>query len=266
MEFTPRPKSQRPKKPFWERLVPKEIWGRILIYYMAIPLVSLLLVYILFDRIVMPITTRHGSEFALPDVNDKSEEAARKILNEEGLGMEVTSREYRPGIPEGVVVSQYPPVGTKVKSGRIVKVSTSIGQKMVRVPALAGFSVRQAQLYIEATGLLLGDIAWTFSDSLPENVVVFAYPATGTEIPSGSVVNLMVNRGRLVAGILMPNLIGRQLEEAQKMIEEAGLKIGLVKHVHDNNYLPETVMEQSVEASTELQPGEEIDLVVSTTD
>jgi len=76
----------------------------------------------------------------------------------------------------------------------------------------------------------------------------------------------MVNRGRLVAGILMPNLIGRQLEEAQKMIEEAGLKIGLVKHVHDNNYLPETVLEQSVEASTELQPGEEIDLVVSTTD
>ncbi len=219
MELTPRPKNQRPKTPFWERLVPKEKWGRILIYYIAIPLVSLLLVYFLFDRIVMPIMTRHGSEFALPDVNDKSEEAAKEILSEEGLGMEVTSREYRPGKPEGVIVSQYPPAGTKVKSGRIVKVSTSIGQKMVRVPALAGFSVRQAQLYIEAAGLLLGDVAWTYSDSLPENVVVFAYPATGTEIPSGSAVNLMVNRGRLVAGILMPNLVGRQLEEAQKMID-----------------------------------------------
>ena len=59
---------------------------------------------------------------------------------------------------------------------------------------------------------------------------------------------------------------GRQLEEAAAILDGLGLRVGLVKHVRDENYLPETIMEQSVEEATELEVGEEIDLIVSTTE
>ena len=64
----------------------------------------------------------------------------------------------------------------------------------------------------------------------------------------------------------MPQLTGHQLSEAKKMLEELGLKVGLVTYVHNEDYLPETILEQSAEEAAELEPGEEIDLVVSTTE
>jgi len=231
-----------------------------------IPLASLFVFYLLMDNIVMPLITRHGTEFELPEITGYQLQDAEHVLDLVGLGIEVTSEEYHADKDEGTVLSQYPQAGTKVKSGRIIKVVTSIGQKSVKVPQLAGFSVRQAKLNIEGSGLVLGDIAWTFSDSLPERVVVFSYPASGTEIPYGSPVNLMVNRGRLSGIVFMPKLVGRSLDEARSLLDAAELKIGLIKYIRDENYLPETVLEQSVEEAVELEVGEEIDLIVSTTE
>jgi beta-lactam-binding protein with PASTA domain len=76
----------------------------------------------------------------------------------------------------------------------------------------------------------------------------------------------MVNRGRLSGIVFMPNLVGRSLDEARSLLDGAELKIGLVKYIRDENYLPETVLEQSVDEAVELEVGEEIDLIVSTTE
>ncbi len=241
-------------------------WRRTLLNYAIIPFAILVAAFLFMDMLFMPWITRHGTEFELPDVVGYKIDGAREILEMVNLGIEVTSEEFHADKPSGTVLSQYPAAGTKVKSGRVIKVVVSIGQKDVVVPPLAGFSVRQAKLNIEAANLVLGDIAWTFSDSLPERVVVFSYPASGTEIPIGSQVNLMVNRGSLSGIVFMPRLVGRSLEEAVTILDNLGLKVGLVSRVRDENYLPETVLEQSFEEATELEVGEEVDLIVSTTE
>lgn len=251
---------------FIEKYFPDKTWKRKLLKYFIIPIAILLIGYILFNDIIMPLVTRHGSEFALPDIVGYEYHDAKDILNMADLNVEIIAEEYHPDKEDGTIISQYPVPGTLVKSGRLIKVVKSIGRKDVIVPQLSGFSVRQAVLNIEAAGLLVGDINWTHSDSLPERVVVFSYPASGTKIPMGSHVNLMVNRGSLAGIVYMPRLIGRPLEEARRIIEDMELKVGLVTHVTNENYLPETVLEQSVPPATELDVGEEIDLIVSTTE
>ncbi len=251
---------------FKTKLLTDKRLHRRLLLITVIPLAALIVLYLLMNDIVMPIITRHGSEFELPDITGYEYKDAEYILEKLGLKMEVTSEEYHPDKPEGTILSEYPPALTKVKAGRTIKVVKSSGQKMVQIPQLAGFSVRQAKLNIEAAGLELGDIAWTFSDSLPERVVVFSYPASGTEIPHGSRVNLMVNRGRLSGIVFMPQLVGKSYDEAEETLKKLGLKIGLVTHVRNENYLPGTILEQSAEQATELEVGEEIDLIVSTTE
>ena len=251
---------------FKTRLLTDKRLHRRLLLITVLPFAALIVLYLLMNDIVMPIITRHGSEFELPDITGYEYKDAEYILDKLGLKMEVTSEEYPPDKPEGTILSEYPPALTKVKAGRTIKVVKSSGQKMVQIPQLAGFSVRQAKLNIEAAGLELGDIAWTFSDSLPERVVVFSYPASGAEIPHGSRVNLMVNRGRLSGIVFMPQLVGKSYDEAEDTLKKLGLKIGLVTHVRNENYLPGTVLEQSAEQATELEVGEEIDLIVSTTE
>ncbi len=214
----------------------------------------------------MMAITRHGSEFPLPDFTGKSTTEAQVQLLELDLNFEISSEEYSPGKERGIILNQFPIEGTKVKSGRTIKFVVSAGQKMVPIPDMAGKSVRQAMLDLETSGLVLGEIAWAFSDTLPERVVVFSYPGTDAEIPMGSPVNLMVNRGRASSFTYMPNVVGMMLSEAVKRLEDKNLKQGIITYRTDENYLPETVLEQSEETGTELDVGTEIDLVVSSTE
>jgi serine/threonine-protein kinase len=218
------------------------------------------------DDIVMPAVTRHGEEFPLPDFSSQRLLEARLSLDELDLRYEIAAEEYSPGKEKGIILNQYPLAGTMVKPGRVIKFVVSLGKKNVPIPNLAGLSVRQAMLDLETAGLILGEIAWAFSDTLPERVVVFSYPAAGTEIPIGSPVNLMVNRGRASNFTYMPKVIGLTLNEAIKRLEDKQLKLGIVSYRTDENYLPETVLEQSEPEGAELDVGTEIDLVVSSTE
>jgi len=251
---------------YYNHYLPAETRRRLIFNLAAFPIIILLVLYLIADIIIMPIITRQGSEFELYDIREMQIADAEELLALRGLSLEITSEEYHFDKPEGTILSQYPAPITMVKSGRIIRVVASIGQKDVKVPKLSGISVRQAKLHIESSDLVLGDIAWTFVDSLPERIVVFSYPAEGRDVPIGTPINLMVNRGSLTNVTFMPKLIGLALEEARVKIDDAKLVIGLVKYVTNENYLPETVLEQSVEEATELEHGEEIDLVVSSTE
>ncbi|MBN1212041.1 MAG: PASTA domain-containing protein [candidate division Zixibacteria bacterium] len=233
--------------------------------YVVLPLIIIILLIIIIDKIVMPVMTRHGSEFPLPDFVGQRLVEAQVSLNELGLKYEIASEEYSPGKEQGVILNQFPVASTEVKSGRAIKFVISLGKKMVGIPDVAGKSVRQAMLDLETAGLVLGEIAWAFSDTIPERVVVFSYPEAGAEIPLGSPVNLMVNKGRASNFTYMPKVVGLSLDEAIKRLEDKYLKPGVVTYRTDENYLPETVLEQSEPVGAELDNGTEIDLVVSNT-
>ncbi len=250
---------------FLTRWLPYGTTKRKVVLRAVVPIVTFLAIVLIFDKIVMPIMTRHGDEFPLPDYRDLTVEQAGAELAQVDLRYEIASETYSPGKEAGVILDQYPAAGTKVKSDRAIKFVVSLGKKMVIIPNLAGKSVRQAMLDLEATGLALGDIAWAFSDTIPERVVVFSYPAVGTEIPLGAPVNLMVNRGRASNFTYMPDITGMPLSQAKLKLEEKLLKVGVVSYRTDENYLPETVLEQSEPEGAELDVNTEIDLVVSAT-
>lgn len=263
--YRQKPERGRFRLAWKELLHPQTPWTKYAVVA-ALGILVFLILFMIVNNIVMPAVTRHGAEFPLPEIVDMTVVEAEPVLMEAGLYLEITSEEYHPDRPTGTILTQFPVGGTMVKSGRTIKVVTSLGQKAVAVPDLRGFSVRQARLNLEAAGFKLGDIEWTSTDSLPEKVVVFSYPGAGVEIPYGSDVNLMVNQGPYQRTVFVPRLIGLSLEEARARLEEKGLMVGLVTTVIDEKYLPETVLEQSEDAGSELLPGEEVDLVVSSTD
>ena len=260
--------NQKPrrKRKFLENILPVGSWQRIVITMIILPLFFLFLLAIITNQFIMPQITRHGSEFPLPDFSELRLVEAQYNISELDLNYEIASHEYSPGKEKGIVLNQFPIAGTKVKPGRKIKLVVSMGQKLVPIPVVAGRSVRQAMLDLESSGLVLGEIAWAFSDTLPEKIVVFSYPAADTEIPIGSPVNLMVNHGRASNFTFMPKIIGLTITEAIKRLEDKSLKTGIVNYKTNENYLPETVLEQSESVGTELDVGTEIDLVVSTTE
>lgn len=247
----------------WEFYFPPGSWQRTVLYWAVLPLVGLFLLALIMDQIVMPLVTLQGTDFPLPDYTNQRVIEVELKLQEQDLSYVISGEEFAPDKEKGTILTQYPVAGTRVKPGRTVKFVISKGTRIVTIPELAGKTVRQAMLDLETAGLLLGEVAWAVSDTIPEKIVVFSYPRAGKEVPIGTAVNLMVNRGRASDFTFMPRLVGMPLREARKLVDDKGLKVGLVTHRKNANYLPETVLEQSEPEGTELTLGTEIDLVVS---
>jgi serine/threonine-protein kinase len=254
-----------PRRKLLERQLPLGSTKRKLAFWLGIPFLVFLAVMFTVDKIVMPMVTRQGEAFPSPNLINQRLLEAQISLEELGLTFKVAASEYSPGKPPGVILNQSPLPGTMIKPGREFRFVISLGQKQVVVPNVTGKSVRQAMLDLETAGLKLGEIAWAFSDTIPERVVVFSYPAAGTEIPLASFVNLMVNRGRVSTFTYVPKLIGLSLTQAKKRLEEKSLRVGKIKRKIDDNFLPETVIEQSEPEGAEADINSEIDLVISQT-
>jgi serine/threonine-protein kinase len=259
---SPRSQSRRPKG-LLTGWLPYDSLRRKIAFRVILPLIVLIVLVVIVNGIVMPIITRHGSEFPLPDFTGERLLEARMALKDLSLVDTVASEEYTDNVDKGVILNQFPLPGTKVKGGRQVKFVVSLGQRQVPVPEVAGLSVRQARLDLETVGLRLGEIAWAFSDTLPERVVVMSYPPVGTEVETGSEITLFVNRGRVPRFTYVPGVVGEDLTEAKRLLLGKDLKLGIVSYRIVDSLLPETVLEQSEPEGAEVDIGTEIDLVVS---
>lgn len=116
-------------------------------------------------------------------------------LKELGLHYE-TVEVYHDDVPAGYVVITEPGKGGQVAEGDtvIVKVSKGAENKMIPAPGLAGLSLEDAKLVLEANKLQLGTVSHEPSDK-PENVVLSQDPLEGEEIQQGAKVNLVVSYG-----------------------------------------------------------------------
>lgn len=224
---------------------------------------SLLLAILVMDQFVMPAFVRRGEEFPLPDVTSLTVEAARSKVEELGLVLQLAGQEYSPARLEGTVLSQEPPAGTMVKVGRPVAVVVSKGSELVRVPYLAGVTVRQAQLSLSDLGLVPGDVQWAYSDSLPAEVVLESQPAAGTLVPKSARVALVVNQGGVQDTLPMPNLVGSTLDQSNAKLDQLGLELGVVIRQVSKDLIPGTVLEQSEPAGAMVKRGDVIDVVVA---
>jgi serine/threonine-protein kinase len=227
-----------------------------------IALGALIALVLFMDNLIMPLFVRRGQEFPLPDVTAMQEKEARDLLSDLRLELQVTGEEHSPARLEGTILSQEPPAGTMVKPGRPVGVVISKGGQMVRVPALAGVTVRQAALTLTDLGLAAGDIEWAHSDTLPPDVVISSTPEAGTLLQKGGRVQLVVNQGGTQDMIAMPNLVGSLLQRASTTLDSLGLELGVVIRQEAKDLLPETVLEQSEPAGEMVQRGEVIDVVI----
>lgn len=241
-------------------------WKDLRVRIIALIVVSLALLFVLFDWAIMPIITRHGRECTVPSVVGMSLEDAKDFLKKNKLKLVVLSEESNAQMPVGTILIQNPEAGKVVKQGRRVKVIISKGGKKVEVPNLAGISLRQAELTLSQNGLEVGDVNWVVSDNLPENVVVSSIPSPGSVVPQGISINLLVSQGKLYNVMMMPKLVGKNLEEAQKIADSLKLEIGQIKYRHQRDLLPGIIINQTPESGTKLESGSRIRLEVSSTE
>lgn len=180
----------------------------------------------------------------------------------EGMGLAVADTEYvsHPEAPSGRVVWQDPPPGVAVPEGGRVALSVSRGPRPIQVPDVRGYGREIAIQLIEAAGLT---VARVDTGLAPEErgVVVSSDPTAGRSLNPGSGVGLFVSVG--TPTIHIPDVTGLTVEEAQVLLEEAGLVLAAPRMRTTNMHEPDLIFEQTPAGGTLSAPGAAVNVIVA---
>ncbi len=133
--------------------------------------VLLVLILVVGSAILLRFMTHHGKEITVPDFTNMKVSEAQYNAGINDIRVEVSDSVYIRRMGRGLVYSQNPKAGSKVKKGRRVLLTiNSVTPKKVQMPNLVGYSMRQAKAEILSRGLNLGKLIYV-SDMATNNVL-----------------------------------------------------------------------------------------------
>ena len=150
-------------------------------------LLSSLIVFLIFDWLIMPFYIRKDSSVIVMNLKGKNVDRALRELNAEGFKGEIFDTLYTSKTDPETVIDQYPISGSRVKKGRTIKLKISQAEKMIEVPNLVGQSRRSAEISLQQLGLNIDTIYTEFNPDYQEGTVAWQFPKFGDQIKKGLV-------------------------------------------------------------------------------
>ncbi len=239
-----------------KNLLKNKIIRRILYIFIA-----LVVLFIVFDSYLIPWYV-YSPETVVPDVTGMQDTAAIKLLSDSGFNPIVVDTTYGETYEAGTVFLQKPFEGKIVKEGRNIYLFVSGGTHVVNVPKLIGKTIVDARFALERIGLKLGYVSQLPSDK-PEDMIFDQQFAEGTPLERGQKVNVTVSAGRNIGSIFVPDVIGKSLAQAERIIVANSLVVGKINFQVSSTLLPNTVLDQYPSSGKRLTLGGKVDLFVT---
>lgn len=188
-----------------------------------------IVVLVLSVTVLLGIFTRHGKVIEVPDMTNIPVAEARRIAADAGVRIEVVDSVYVRRMAKGAVYRQSPKAGASVKNGRRVMLTiNAVNAKKVSMPNLVGYSMRQAKAELSSKGLNLGKLIYV-EDIATNYVLKQQYRgreiAQGSEVESGSNIDLVVGLNPSDNVTIIPNVVGLKYVRAVDAIHDNSLNI-----------------------------------------
>ena len=222
---------------------------------------SILVFFLFLDFLLLPWWV-NKAETMVPKVVGMNEQEALTLLENHDLDPIISDTTFTESFPRGTIVLQRPQEGSIVKVGRRIYLFVSGGEPTILVPTLKGKSVRDAKFALERVGLVLGAVEQVPSNN-PKNMIFDQEFVEGTPIKKGQSVGVSVSSGIESGEISVPDLIGKSLMEAQKVLADSSLKIGKLNYQISFSLLPNTIIDQYPSKGSKLNSGDAVDLFVT---
>lgn len=203
-----------------------------------------------------------GKEVSVPEVTNLKIKAAEMELEKYDLEMEISSEQYNEEFEKDTVISQDPASGQKVKTGRKIKVIISKGPEMAEVPRVIGADIGEAEILLTNEGFQVGLTDKVFDDKYAADLVTSQSPKAGEMAEKGSKVDLMISKGESER-ITMPDLIGKELDEALQTLKDNDLTRGQIKRQESTEYVADQVIDQDTAPGVLIDAKTKVDLTVS---
>lgn len=194
-----------------------------------------LIVLAFVTSMLLNLFTRHNSYITVPEFTGLELSEAQHLARKADLKLEVSDSTFVVGCAPGMVLDQLPSMGREVKSGRRIFITINAHtRKMVDVPYVTGYSLRQAKNNIQIAGLEIEKLIYE-PDIATNYVLRETYRGKvitqGSKVQAemGTGVTLVVGKGEDAGYCKVPKLVGYSLTEAKSRLWEVGLNVGKIE-------------------------------------
>ncbi len=197
----------------------------------------------------------------VPDITGKTVSEAQEILNKLQLGIAKGGEAASDTVAEGLIISQDLKEGTIVATHSTVYYVISTGVADITVPDVTGKSQTVAETTLKSSGLET-KITQENSDTVPIGDVIRTNPEAGTEVSTGSTVEVVVSLGKEDTQVEVPNVYGVSENTAKKTLTNLNLTV-VVDTGTSTKVKAGEVMAQSIKAGTKVDQKTEITITVN---
>ncbi len=195
-------------------------------------LISIVLTLVLIWGIFkfLDVFTRHGQVYLVPDFSGKTLPELEQKGYQRYFDLLIIDSIYDVHRAPGSVVMQNPLPGAKVKQGRHIYLTiVAKTPEMVEMPDLRNLSLRQALVLLEGKGLRVQNLQYVdyFAKNAVIDQLINGEPIeSGTEIPKGTAIGLVVGKGNHPTPVPLPFIIGEKRTQAHNALHYASLNVG----------------------------------------
>lgn len=178
--------------------------------------------------IFIKIYSRHGQEYEMDNLAGLQYHEVT-LNNPLQLRFVIVDSIYNSDTDPGIILSQDPLPGTLVKKNRKVYLTISSREpESVIMPDLIDMSLRQAVSQLMSEGLTIGHLYFVesqYRNAIQSQSIKGRKIMAGQKINRGSVIDLSVGKGPNDLGTVVPVVIGKTREQAQRALFSSSLNI-----------------------------------------
>lgn len=208
----------------------------------------------------LPWTTNHGETITVPKLTGKTISEIESDLTARNLRYQVNDSSYVPETKPFTILAQHPVEGSNVKEHRKIYLSvSSINPPKIKMPALIDGSLKNAEISLKGSGLLLGHVKTVpslYLNLVVDQTVNGVTIKPGTYIAKGTKIDLSVGDGSKGEDAEVPSLIGMNVEEAKDALQKLGLDLGDIEQDNNSNMSTGTITKQIPAKGTVLKTGD----------
>ena len=204
------------------------IWSKMFLINISL-IIVLYIGGILILQIFLKKTTNFGQRIEVPNLVGENQNNLKNLIEFSGLTYQVLDSLYDPTKVAGTVLEQTPTASEisdiYVKEGRIVKVRVSKRTQLVEMPDLVDKSQRFAEGVLNSRDFRY---KLNYKPSLEANGAVIEQRykgkqiTSGTKVPIGSKITLIIGRNQSGVAVQIPDLYGLTILEAKTRVQGMG--------------------------------------------
>ncbi|MBJ6633586.1 Stk1 family PASTA domain-containing Ser/Thr kinase [Streptomyces sp. I5] len=186
------------------------------------------------DTVNLVVSTG-APKVAVPSVIGDQLEDAKAELEGEKYGFVVEVEEEISGEEPGTVIEQKPDLGEEVEKGTTVTLTVAKAEEKATVPDVLTKSCEEAKAQMTASTLTGNCVEEETDDPNLVGKVIRTSPSANTEVSKNTQVQIFIGKAKAAEKVTVPKVNGQRLEDAQRMLSEAGLSVAGVQGPNDPN-------------------------------